>query len=136
MASVAVMAAVRERLEDLWDRCPVVFDARTQPPADASPFLVVEYPAGGEEPVSFGAPEDNLYREVGAIRFVLHRPRRSEPEQWVAWVDDLRRMFRGKNLSDHIRTYGASPAALDDRDTNGNYWLLSTSVAYEADVFG
>jgi len=53
----------------------------------------------------------------------------------VQWVDEIRALFRGKNLGS-LRTYGASPATLDDRDANGNYWKLSSAVAYDADVFG
>lgn len=136
MASAAVMSAVKERLEAFWTHTPIEYPNDTfTAPTDGSPFLAVQYPVATETQASIGAPGANLFREEGVIRFVLMVERGAGVIDWTAWLDDLRRHFRGKTFGD-VRTYEASPAVLDDRNDDGKYWALSSAVAYDADVLG
>lgn len=136
MASTAVMAAVRARLDTHWSRCPVHYPNETaQTPADGSPFLAVQYPLASEEMVSIGAPGSNLYREEGGIRFLLAIPRGSGVQHWGVWIEDLRTLFRGKRF-DGVVTFAAAPAVLDDRNDAGPYWSLTCAVPYQFDLLG
>ncbi len=136
MASAAVMAAVRARLDANWTRCPVAYPNEKQTtPAEGSPFLAVQYPVATEERMSIGAPGSNLYREEGAIRFVLEIPRGAGIDEWTVWLDEVRALFRGKRF-DNVVTFAASPAVLDDRADAGNYWALSSAIPYQFDILG
>lgn len=136
MASAAVMIAVKERLDAFWSRTPIEYPNETfQPPAEGDPFLALQYPLAQESAASIGAPGENLQREEGAIRFVLMIPRGAGVIDWTVWLDELRAHFRHRDFGP-VRTSGASPAVLDDRNDDGNYWALSCAVAYEADFLG
>lgn len=136
MASAAVMAAVRARLDSNWTRCPVEYpNEAMQTPADGSPFLAVQFPVASEERISMGAPGANVHREEGGIRFVLAIPRGAGVGEWTPWIDEMRSLFRSKRF-DNVVTYAASPAVLDDRSDDGNYWALSCSIPYTFDIHG
>lgn len=136
MASAAVMTAVKERLDAFWSRTEIRYLNDTfETPTDGTPFLAVQYPVATEMQASIGAPGANLYREEGIVRLVLMIERGAGVIDWTAWLDDLRRHFRGKSFGG-VRTYEASPAVLDDRNDDGKYWALSCAVAYEADFLG
>lgn len=142
MASAAVMGIVRARVGALWVTTPVFYpneqqtSSGLQTPADGSPFLEVQYPVSGEDQKSIGNPGNNIWREMGAIRFVLQIPRGAGVETYVSWLDGLRTNFRGKTLgsSGEMKTFQATPAVLDDRNDSGNYWSISSSVAYWYDI--
>ncbi len=136
MASAAVTAAVKARLATEWTRTPI-FHPNEQPqvPADGTPFLSVQYPLAMEEQMSIGAPGNNVWREEGAIRFVLAIPRGAGIDDYSGWIDELRASFRGKIFSG-VHTFEASPAVLDDRNEDGKYWALSCAVTYHFDIFG
>jgi len=136
MASAAVMSAVRARLGDVWSRTPVAYPNESfQTPADGSPFLAVQYPVATETQITVGAPGDNVFREEGAIRFVLQIPRGRGVDEFTGWLDELRSAFRQKQFG-VVTTWAPSPAILDDRNDDGTYWALSSAVPYKADLFG
>lgn len=134
MASKPVVDAVEGRLGNPWSGIPV-FGRNTQgdPPTDASDYIVVQYPMGDEDVASLGDPDNRLFREEGAFRLVLHASRGVGLHQALSWMEDLRALFRGVEF-DGVITYAPSPAIEDDRNGNGNYYLLSSSVPYEFDL--
>ncbi len=136
MAQQAVMAAVEQRLSALWTNCPV--DTANQgglPPA--APFLDVQYPVANEQQISIGSPGAQLFRETGAIRFVLSIQPGSGADWAVTWMDQLRALFRAKQFAatgqPTVNTWAPAPVILDDRNTVGGFWQLSFSVPYYFD---
>lgn len=137
MASTTVEQAFRSRLVANWTRVPeslVFLGEIGQVPASGEPFLTIEFPASTETPVDFGDPGNNRHREEGGARFVLAFPSVVGPEPFKPWLDEIRALFRSK-IFDEVKTFGASPAITDDRD-DGLYWLMSSVVEYQFDVFG
>lgn len=136
MASAEVMKAVKARLDAFWSRTLIVYPNDTfETPADASPYLEVQYPVADETTVSIGAPGANVQREEGVIRLVLHIERGIGTITGAEWLDELRQHFRQKGFGP-VRTYQASPPVTDDRNDNGNYWSLSSAIVYDADFLG
>jgi len=133
MASAAVMAAVKSRLQANWSRCTVAYpNELTVLPA--APFLAVQYPVASEEQITVGAPSNNVFREEGAIRLVLMVKPGTGTTTYAGWMDELRALFRGKQF-DGGTTYAPSPDVLDDRNDDGAYWALSCAVPYKFDLF-
>ncbi|WP_428031491.1 phage tail terminator-like protein [Ancylobacter sp.] len=134
MASAAVFNAVKARLAANWSRCPIIaLNSITEAPEPA--WVAVLFPIATEEQKSIGAPGQNIFREAGVIRLVLAIPRGAEIAPWLAWMDELRSLFRAKHF-EQVRTYEASPAVLDDRNDDGPLWLLTSAVEYDADFLG
>lgn len=136
MASKAVVDAIQARLAGGFTAVPIV-DTNTvgEPPADASAFLVLEYPFASSEQISAGAPGANVWREEGAARIVLHVPSGLGIDQGLIWLDEIAALFRGKRF-DGVRTWGPSPPTEDETNEDGNYYVLSLSVPYEFDLIG
>ncbi len=136
MARKAVMDAVEARLAALWTRCPVAGNRlEGDTPSGATSFLAVQYPVANEERITVGAPGENVYREEGAIRFVLNAGREVSSAVALAWADELASLFRGK-IFDGVETFGVSTPALDDRNDRAGYFVLSLAVPYQHDITG
>lgn len=134
MASAPVMAAVRARLGS-WARCPVELpNEGEQAPAGTDPYLLIQYPVATEEQITVGAPGANVFREEGVIRLVLYIPRGAGVDDYAAWVDELRSLFRAGQFGG-VTTFAASPPILDDRSDTGKYWSLSCAIPYQFDLF-
>lgn len=135
MASKPVVDAIEGRLGNPWNGTLPVFGRNTlgDPPTDGTDHLVVQYPLAGEDVASLGDPGNNLHREEGAFRLVLHAQRGVGLHQALSWMEDLRALFRSKEF-DGVITYAPSPAVEDDRNENGSYYVLSSSVPYEYDL--
>lgn len=139
-----VVAAVEARLADGWTHCPVrgFDDDNGEPPADASAFLVVQYPVSMSDQITIGAPGSNVFREEGAFRLVLAMPRTIEGRLLaLVWTDELARLFRGKQFGASadfmgVTTHAPTSPAIEDDTDNGNYLLLSIAVPYQADLLG
>lgn len=135
MASKAVMDAVRARLVANWTLCPVVYPNEVgTAPADTSEVLYLQFPVASEEQITVGAPGNNVFREEGAIRFVLEIPRGQGVDAWMPWIEELRALFRGRQFTP-VTTWAPSPAILDDRNDDGKFWSLSFAVPYIANIF-
>ncbi|MCS0501620.1 hypothetical protein [Ancylobacter mangrovi] len=132
MASASVFSAVQARLEANWSRSPVV-NLNDVSEAQDPPWVTFQVPLSNEEQITIGAPGQNVFRESGVLRLVLAIPRGARIAPWLEWMDDLRALFRSRQF-DGVRTYGASPAVLDDRNDDGKFWLLSAAVLYDADI--
>lgn len=141
MAQSAVIAAVAARLGSPWASMDAsqlpVFDPNTrgQPPADGTPFLTIQYPLANSEQKSIGAPGNNVWRETGAIRFVLSIQRGTGVKQGMGWCDEIAALFRGKQFSS-VNTWAPSSPVLDNSNATGNYWLLSFACPYYFDFLG
>lgn len=136
MPSQAVAEAVAARLDALWTRCPVFgINQEATAPADASPYLAVQFPVANRDQITIGAPGNNIFREWGALRFVLHTERGAGPAKALAWADELALMFQAKQFG-AVTTYAPSPPTLDGRNYDGNYCVVSFAVPYFADTRG
>ncbi|WP_286718223.1 phage tail terminator-like protein [Devosia sp. 63-57] len=136
MAQAAVVAAFAARLSS-WAQiglCPII-DENTggQVPADGSPYMVMQFPFSESVRASFGAPGNNIYREEGAARLVLHVQRGSGTEEARAWADSLASHFRGKHF-DGVETF--APSSADSGNSNGLYFVVAIAVPYRFDITG
>jgi len=104
-------------------------------PLDGSAFIVLQFPASVEEPISIGSPGANTHRESGGARFVLMIPIGSGETVWRPRVDAMRAHFRSTTFGGVV-TYGASPPAIDDSADEGSYWCMAWVVRYHFDVLG
>ncbi|MBS7696268.1 MULTISPECIES: phage tail terminator-like protein [unclassified Chelatococcus] len=136
MPSRSVANAVEARLTALWTRCPV-FDINDEAigPEDGSSYLEVQYPVANREQITIGAPGGNVFREEGAIRFVLRIERGQGRDTALAWADELALMFQAKQF-DGVTTWAPSPPTLDGRNYAGNYFTVTFAVPYFADTLG
>lgn len=133
MASQAVVAAVEARLKANWTQCTVVDRNRQeQPPADGTPYLIVQFPVAQETQISIGAPGNNVFREEGAIRLVLHARRGRGIAEALAWIEQLRDLFRGRQFAG-VNTWAPAAAVEDDVNESGTYYRFAFAVPYYFD---
>lgn len=136
MAQAAVVTAVAARLAASFARCPVAgINLQGDTPADGSPFLTVEYPIANEQQITIGSPGANVFRETGAIRFVLAIQLGTGVKQGMDWADELRALFRGQQFAS-VNTWAPTSPVLDDANDTGNYWRLTFAVPYYFDFVG
>jgi hypothetical protein len=141
MAQQAVMIAVAARLGSPWSSADgstvPVFDPNTtgETPADGSPFVTIQYPVALSEQKSIGAPGSNVWRETGAIRFVVSVARAGGVSQGGRWCDEIAILFRGRQFAS-VNTWAPTSPVLDDSNAIGNYWLLTFAVPYYFDFLG
>jgi len=127
MARKAVVDAVEARLAAHWTRCPVIgINLQGEPPHDASPYLVVQYPIAETARVSLGTA---YYREEGAIRFVLHVRRNRGLAEGLSWADELAALFRYQKF-DGVECQAPTSPFIDDSNDEGAYFLLSVVAPY------
>jgi hypothetical protein len=135
MAGSSVVAAVSARLKENWTLCAIIDDdASGQGTGDGSPYVTLEYPVANENQITIGAPGNNVFREDGAVRIVLVSPTGTGIDQPLAWMDQLRALFRGKQFGG-VTTYAPSPPAVDNSNYIGGKYVISSSVPYYADLF-
>lgn len=133
MASGAVHDAVMARLA-AFTAAPVYGpNERAEPPADGSAFVLLQFPVASETPASVGSPGANIYREEGAIRFVVHVPRDTGSALANSLCGQLRDLFRDKHFGG-VRTFGATPPIINDDNDDGAWCIVSCSVAYEYEI--
>lgn len=142
MVAKAVVDAVEARLGgSYWtsiDGTAVpVFGINTvgQTPIDGSPYLEVQYPIADENQITVGAPGSNVFREDGSIRFVLNVQRGLGIEQGLAWIEEIRALFRGKQFSG-VNVWGVSSPVIDKTNDAGNYWMLAIVALFYTDILG
>ncbi len=136
MSSASVMSAVAARLAANWTHTPIIGpNLGGSVPADGSAFLAVTYPVSDETMISAGAPGSNLFREEGAFRLVLAVPAGLGLDPYLAWIDELRAVFRAVTFSG-VLTWEAPPASIDDEADDGGYLRLSIAIPYRFDILG
>jgi hypothetical protein len=134
MASKLVMDAVAALLATYWTACPIIgVNAIGDTPADGSEFLTVQYPVSNETPITLGQVGQRLFREAGAIRFVLSVPRGLGIDLGAQHVDTLRALFRAAQFGG-VNCLSASPSAIDDGNDDGAYYRMRVIVEYYADI--
>lgn len=131
-----VVDAVEGRLAANWKKCPVVgINLAGNVPNGPEPFVQVSYPVANGEQLTVGAPGENVYRETGAFRLVVNARRGKGVAEGLAWADELAALFRGQEFGG-IQTFAPSSPAIDDRNDEGKYFVLSIAVPYHADILG
>ncbi len=134
MASLTVSNAVSTYLAANFSTCPVfALNEQMEPPIDGRAFVQVQYPIALEEQQSIGDPGNNVFREEGAIRFVVNAPVAAGIAEAATLADELRTLFRNKRF-DGVHTFEAPPITLDDNSDRAGYFQGSFAVAYEFDI--
>jgi hypothetical protein len=135
MAGKVVVDAVSARLAANWTATAIVDDDTTgQGTGDGSPYVTIEYPVSVENQITIGAPGNNVFRESGAFRIKLISPTGTGLSQPLAWIDQLRAIFRGKQFSG-VTTYAPSPGVVDNSNYVGGKFIISSSCPYYVDLF-
>lgn len=132
MASPQVLAAVKAFMAAEFTETPVYFP--NEAPPKASPFVAVQFPVATEEQASFGAPGSNVFREEGAIRFVVVVRAGSGTEKLGSIALALRILFRNARF-DGVRCYAPSSPFFDDRGDDAGAFRASFAVPYDFDLF-
>ena len=133
MASATVKAAVEARLAT-WpglSSCPF-FDENDAASLPSTQHLTIEYPVANEDRINIGA-RPAIFRETGAIRFVVHILSMSGLNDAIALVDTLRDFFREQEFGG-VSTFEAAPAAFDKSNRSGAFYLLPFVVTYRFDL--
>jgi hypothetical protein len=135
MASKEVVDAVNARLAS-WTTLPFVGpNLEGDTPADASQYVLVDYPVANAMQMSVGAPGYNVWREEGVFRLIIHAGRGKGVDDALIYAGQLAALFRGKSF-DGVNTDAPSPPITDDRSENGNYFLIAIAIPYEFDLIG
>jgi hypothetical protein len=133
MASAIVKAAVEARLKT-WPGLSAFpfFDENDAAQEPKTQYLTIEYPVANEDRINIGA-RPAIFRETGAIRFVVHILSMSGLNDAIALVDTLRDFFREQEF-DGVSTFEAAPAAFDKSNRSGAFYLLPFVVTYRFDL--
>lgn len=134
MAGKVVVDAVSARLAANWTATVIIDDDTTgQGTGDGSPYVTLEYPIAVENQITVGAPGNNVFRESGAFRLKLICSTGAGLSQPLAWIDQLRAIFRGKQFSG-VTCYAPSPGVVDNSNYVGGKFIISSSVPYYVDL--
>jgi hypothetical protein len=133
MASAIVKAAVEARLKT-WPGISAFpfFDENDAAPLPSAQYLTIEYPVANEDRINIGA-RPAIFRETGAIRFVVHILSMSGLNDAIVLVDTLRDWFREQQFGG-VSTFEAAPAAFDKSNRSGAFYLLPFVVTYQFDL--
>lgn len=132
MAHPTAVAAIEARLAANWSATPIVgANTTSSPPADGSPFVVVDYPLSNTQRISTNT---RLYREEGGFRLVLHAERGTGLTA-QAQAEQLAAIFRDQKFGTGLAVNTLAPESpiVDDRNDEGNYFLLITVCPYTFD---
>lgn len=139
MPSAAVEAAFRARLAANWDTADgVIYSANgvTRPPADGSPFLIIQYLVSGTR-----RPVMSTRRfEEGSARIVYNAATGDGLSVPLAKSDAIAAAFRGDRLrigaSSNVEVFEPSPPTIDDPNPDGNYcsFIVTVPYRYQFDV--
>ena len=133
MASAIVKAAVEARLKS-WPGLSAfpLFDENDAAQEPKTQYLTIEYPVANEDRINIGA-RPAIFRETGAIRFVVHILSMSGLNDAIALVDTLRDFFREQEFGG-VSTFEAAPVAFDKSNRSGAFYLLPFVVTYRFDL--
>lgn len=134
MASAAVKTAVEAQLQSWSGLSAYPFvDENDVGNSPDDKFLTIEYPVANEDRINVGA-RPVIFRETGAIRFVLHILNMSGLAAAVVTIDTLRDHFREQTLAG-VDTFEAAPAAYDKSNRRGSFYEIAFVVTYRFDLF-
>jgi hypothetical protein len=108
------------------------FDENDAAPSPSTQHLTIEYPVANEDRINIGV-RPAIFRETGAIRFVVHILSVSGLNDAIALVDTLRDFFREQEFGG-VSTFEAAPAAFDKSNRSGAFYLLPFVVTYRFDL--
>jgi hypothetical protein len=127
MAHPDVMAAVEQRLAELWTNCPVVgINGQGEAPQDGSAFMVVQYPVSNQTQIDLA---EKLFREEGTVRFVINTERGAGVQQAKDWAAEIGAMFRRVRVG-RVRFELPSSPFFDDSNDAGNYFTSTVVVDF------
>lgn len=132
MASIAVINAVKARLTASFTGAEVFYPNGAIP--SALPHVAVQFPVANEEQASFGAPGANVFREEGAIRFVITVEWGEGHERAGSLASSLRNLFRNARF-DGVRCYAPTTPVFNERSEEGGQYAVSLAVPYDFDIF-
>lgn len=136
MARQSVCDAVEAYLAAHWSEAEIFGEnSEGSTPTDGSPFVVVQYPYVTSRQISVGTPGNNVWRDEGAFRIVIHVERGVGTKVGREWADQIAALFRGKDLG-VLRTWAPTAAVTDNRNPAETYYILSFSCPYSHDYFG
>lgn len=135
MAAQVVKDAFAGRLVQGVTDLPMPATNTSEAPKDGSAYMVLQFPVTNSEPITVGAPGENIYRDTGVARVVINVPSGSGLAQAGAWADQICNLFRGATF-EGVRCYAPSAGPEDDRNDNGVYYQQSVVIPYEFDHYG
>ncbi len=127
MANPTVEAVIEAYLRANWSRCEIrVENGKSQPPADGSEFLTLQFPFSDTVRWPLG---DRVYRETGGFRLVLAAKSGLGMVTIRLWSRELRDLFIDRKISGVDCRVPSSPFIDGDYD-EGPYILAATVVPY------
>lgn len=108
-------------------------NTNVNPDASAG-YLELQFPGGAEAQYTFGAPSNNLHREVGQVTIRVVSPRgnaanRDLAETYAAAIRSAFRMRRFAVGSRSVRITATAP--MGDGEDEGGMWSESIALGYE-----
>jgi hypothetical protein len=136
VADKAVVDAVATYLAANWTTTPIKgVNLPGGLPKDGSAYVQVQYPVANSEQITIGAPGHNVFRETGAIRILVNAARTGGVDTGLGWAQTLATVLRNKILlSGALQTFAPGSPSIDDRNDDGNYFVLSFVVPYTFDI--
>ena len=135
----AAISAIRTKLEAEWPYAavPLVFDNRQfSLPDQAAAFVRVEIIGEAERPLAYGGGRGaNEWRQEGRIEAHVFVPIDGGADDAATYAVAVGTILRGKResgVSYHAVSTGGRPV----RESEGNYWLLTTTVDFHFDLTG
>ena len=103
--------------------------------ASVSGWFEIEFPGGSEDQFTFGAPGNNLHREIGQVTIrAVTRLRAGKTIRDLAetYLGQVRRGFRMRRftLSGPVEIRITSTAPMGGGETEGGQWVESIALAY------
>lgn len=132
MAGPQVITALKALLTAEFAEAPLYFPNEDLPPKGE--FVAVQFPVATAEQVSFGAPGANVFREEGAIRFIIAVRAGSGTERLGSIALSLRILMRNARFGG-VRSYVPSTPVFDDRADDGGRYRAAFAVPYDFDEF-
>jgi Bacteriophage related domain of unknown function len=138
LASQAVVAAVKARLQQNWTTTPVIFpnDPAVTSSNDKA-FVTVQFPTAVEQFIGMAAVGSRTLRESGTFRLVVSVPRGRGIDTALGYCVTLASLFRLKDLTETANTvvcFEANQPPIDSGlSDNGAYWEVPFSVRYQYD---
>jgi hypothetical protein len=128
----AELATVRTAASVTW---PIKDTLNTNVNPDASSgYLELEFPGGVEEQYTFGAPSNNLHREIGQVTIRVVAPRGNVTNRNLAetYAAAIRNAFRMRRFAVGTRSVRiTSTAPMGGGEDEGGMWSESLALGYE-----
>lgn len=134
MASGTVKTAIETLLQS-WSGLSSYpfYDENDVGDSPKAQYLTIEYPVANEDRITIGA-RPAIFRETGAVRFILHILNMSGLDPAIAAMDTLRDLFREQTLGSGIETFEAAPGVFNPSNRKGAFYELACVVTYRFDL--